>query len=235
MARKIRISKKSLKEPDDFISFGSKLVEYTVTNWKKTLILIVALFGSLGVYALVSYYMGNLELKTQEDISRVVNLFQEKGILDADSIIILERSSRKGGNITTRQISHLYLGNHYYGVDAYDVALKHYDAILEVEIEKSDKLVRNLALMGAGYSLEQSRKFSEAKERFMELVNDPGSTFADAAIISAARCTEQMGESKAAAELYSRVESEYPDSPFLSEAKERLELLNPSATSKINN
>lgn len=232
MARKIRISKKSLKEPDDFISFGSKFVEYTVTNWKKALILVVALFGSLTAYALVSYYSANLELKTQEDISRVVNLFQEKGILDADSIINLERSSRKGGNITTRQISHLYLGHHYYGVGNYDVALEHYDAILKVAMEKSDKLVRDLALMGAGYSLEQSRKFSEAKDRFMELANDPGSTFADVAIISAARCAEQMGESKAAAKLYSRVESEYSDSPFLSEVKERLELLNPSATTK---
>lgn len=222
MARKIKIDKKKLKEPDEFISHSSRLVNYLTKNWKITVIAIVVIFGGLGAYTGIRYYKNYTNTKNQETLDRALESFKKGNGPDAEGVALLEKISKKSEKNLTSLVSRLYLGNYFFKQALYDRALVEYESIVLNKADTIDPLVKELALLGAGYSLEQLRKYPEAIKYFTKVADDSNSIFADSALIGAARCFEQEGKSESAAELYRRVEAEHPDSPYLSEVKSLL-------------
>jgi tetratricopeptide (TPR) repeat protein len=219
MVKKIKIDKKKLKEPDEFISYSSRLVNYLTENWKIAVIAIVIIFGGLGAYTGIRYYKNYTNTKNQEALDRAIESFKKGNGLDSEGVALLEKISKKSGKSWTSLAARLYLGNHFFKQALYDRALEEYESIVSSKADVIDPLVKELALLGAGYSLEQLHKYPEAIKYFMEVADDSNSIFGDSALISAARCYEQEGKSESAVELYKRVEAEHPDSPYLSEVK----------------
>jgi tetratricopeptide (TPR) repeat protein len=223
MAKKIKIDKKKLKQPDEFISMSSRIVEYLTGNWKKTVLIMVVIFGALGINATVRYYKNYTTIRAQEEITQAVESFKAgKGV---EALSLLQKAAKRGGEKAAGMIPLLYLGNHFFKVANYERALEYYEKIISQNGDKSDPLVRELALFGAGYSLEQMGNCAEAKVRFQQVADDPSSFFGDSALFSAARCLEHQGELRSAAELYKRIEAEHPNSLLLADARARLKAI----------
>lgn len=228
MPKKIKVDSKKLEKPDEFYSFSRRLVDDLTANWKRTILIAAIIFGGLAAYTGIKYYNNYRVIKAQENISRATAALQEEKGSDAEALTMLEKAAKRAPNKATGQLSHLYLGNHFFKNALYDRALKEYDRVLSRDGQRTDPLIRELALMGAGYTLEQMGKCPDAIKRFEEASKSPASIFADSALLSAARCQEQQGNLKAAFDFYKRVEAEHPDSPYLSEARSRLDMIRPA-------
>lgn len=232
MLKKIKIDKKKLKQPDEFVSTTSKLVDSLVVNWKRTVLILVIIFGSLGSFTGIKFYTDYVDRKILEDISQAVNSNQSGNGLAPDSIVLLQKAAQRGGKKTSGLISRIYLGNNFYKVAMYDRALEEYNYVLLRATDKVDPLVRELALLSAGYSYEQMKDYSEALEMFEEIADSADSIFADEALISAARCYEQLGQIDNASKSYMRLVAEHPDSAYIPEATTRMEAIGTKIPSK---
>lgn len=228
MPRKIKVDSKKLEKPDEFYSYSRRLVDNLTANWQWTLLIAAIIFGGLGVYTGMKYYKNYRVIKAQENISRAMAALQDEKGSDAEAVTLLEKAAKRPPDRATGQLSHLYLGNHFFRKALYDRALKEYHSALSKNGQRTDPLIRELALMGAGYTLEQVGKCPDAIKRFEEVTKSAASIFADSALLSAARCQEQQGDIKAAVDLYKRVEAEHPDSPYLSEARARRQSIEPA-------
>lgn len=225
MVKKIKIDKKKLKQPDEFVSTTSKLVDSLVVNWKRTVLILVIIFGGLGTFTGIKFYTNYVDIKILEDISQAVNPNQPGSGLTPDSIILLQKAAQRGGKKTSGLVSRIYLGNNFYKVAMYDRALEEYNYVLSRAADKIDPLVRELALLSAGYSHEQMKDYSQAIKMFEAIADSGDSIFADEALISSARCYEQLGQPDNASKSYMRLVSEHPDSSYIPEATTRMEAI----------
>jgi TolA-binding protein len=221
MAAKMKISKKRLKEPDEFITWGAKATNYALTHIG---------YIALGVF-LVAAIIAALFLWRQHEAAseEVAYTLLSKGIalyhqeqkseeaLSTFSQLIKDYPRTKGGEVAL-----LYRGRCYMLQKDYDRAAEDFKLFLK---RSSTPFLRDIALNALGNSNWAKGEYRKAIECFQEVIASGDEWLKPYALLQMGMCWEKLGEKKKAADAYQESSKLLPSSPWGILAKTRLKKL----------
>jgi len=214
VARRRRISKKKLKEPDEFISTTARMISWTMENLK--LILIGIIIGALVVVSLVFWRIRarNREIEALNSFYRVSEILMSaedtssKGYQEA--IDEFERIQREYPHTDAFQLAQLQLGQGLLNLKQYEKAVETYRKFLDNEPREG--LYRLLALQNLGYAYEGQGDYQRALDSFQSLVAKGESFLQPWGYLNIARCYEKLGKREEALNNYRIFLEKFPDS-----------------------
>ncbi len=205
---KKKITKKKLKEPDEFVSITEKAFLF-ITHHVKPIVTagIVVLILLLSIF-LYQRWDKRSEEEAYRKFSLAVDLYQMvsspyregspseyKNVLEKFGEVIAKFPRTLPG-----RISLLYQGNIHLRLSEFEEATKSYQIFLEKA--GKEKLYRIFAMEGLGYSHEGKKEYEKALDAYQKILNE-GETFQMGnAHLNMGRCYEKLGKNKEALENY---------------------------------
>jgi len=205
---KKKITKKSLKEPDEFVSSTEKAFLF-ITHHVKPIVTggIVVLILLLSIFLYQKWEKRNEE-EAYRKFSLAVDLYQMvsspnkegspseyKNVLEKFGEVIAKFPRTLPG-----RISLLYQGNIHLRLSEFEEATKSYQTFLQKA--KKEKLYRIFAMEGLGYSHEGKKEYEKALDAYQKILEE-GETFQMGnAYLNMGRCYEKLGKNKEALENY---------------------------------
>ena len=208
MGGKQKITKKKLKEPDEFVTFAEKAFLYITQHLRP-----IATGGIIVLIALLSMYIFyrweakkeeeaqqkfNLAVETYQTVSspyREGSLKEYKNVLEKFDEVLTKFPKTSSG-----KLSFLFKGNIHLRLGEFEEAIKAYQAFLQKG--GGEKLYRLFALEGLGYAYEGKKDYEKALMTFQKVV-EMGESFQLAnAYLNIGRCDEELGKNKEALESY---------------------------------
>jgi tetratricopeptide (TPR) repeat protein len=208
MARRKKITKKKLKEPDEFISLTEKAYLF-ITRYIKP----IATGGIiLLIVVLTVIYFQKWEKRKEADagqkFSLAVELYQRVSSpyregSPAEYRNVLEKIDEvisKFPRTSSGKLSLLYKGNIHLRLGEFEAAIKEYQAFLQKA--GKEKLYRLLAMEGMGYAYEGMKDYEKALHAYQKIL-EMGESFELAdAHLNIGCCYEKLGKNKEALENY---------------------------------
>jgi len=250
MAKKIKLTRKQIKQPDEFIDKSEKLWDWAEENVNLLVLIIVG-----GILLLLLIRLGATGLSSRSDapldkLSEAISILEAPaGIESAMSMPGMSRGyateqekyesaansfqaivDEYGG---TRQgsIAILYLANSKEKLASYDEAISLYQDYLDSKIASLEPSTAEAAKMGSARCNFLSGNYKQALENYSQLVESE-SFFKAEAMIGMARSRAMMGEFDKSSEVMAKLRSEFPKtwsaqpSDFLAKYWQEKKLLN---------
>jgi tetratricopeptide (TPR) repeat protein len=208
MTRIKKISKKKLKEPDEFVSVTEKAFLF-LTHHIKSIAAggIVVLIILLSIFFYQRWEKGNEE-EAYRKFSLAVEIYQVvsspnregspseyKNVLQKFDEVITKFPRTFSG-----KTSFLYKGNIHLWLGEFEEATKSYQNFLQKAGKR--KLYRLFAMEGLGYAYEGKKDYEKALQAYQKIL-DEGENFQLAnAYLDMGRCYEKLGKKKEALENY---------------------------------
>lgn len=221
MAAAKKISKKQLKTPDEFITWGSRAMEAVVR--RRTYIGV----GILVVAAIVlSIYLWKQHVTSREEaafavLSKAVNLYQtdnkEKDALESFSAIIDSH-----GNTRAADMALLYRGRLFLEQEKYDEAAADFTRFLETS---PDGFLREVALNALGTIHMIKGDCRTSLGYFEQILSSPREWMKPFVLIRMGICYESLGEKGKAQTAYQQCVELSPPPPWAEMAKLKLAAL----------
>jgi tetratricopeptide (TPR) repeat protein len=208
MTRIKKISKKKLKEPDEFVSVTEKAFLFLTHHIKS-----IAAGGIVVLIILLSvFFYQRWEKKNEEEayqkFSLAVEIYQMvsspsregspseyKNVLEKFDEVITKFSRTFPG-----KTSFLYKGNIHLRLGEFEEATKSYQNFLQKAGKR--KLYRLFAMEGLGYAYEGKKDYEKALQAYQKILEE-GENFQLAnAYLNMGRCYEKLGKKKEALENY---------------------------------
>jgi len=204
MTRLKKITKKKLREPDEFISFTEKTYLF-ITHHLKVIatggIVVLITFFSIFLYQKwgkkseeEAYRKFSLAVEIYQMISspyREGSLSDYKNVLEKFNEILTKFPRTSSG-----KFSLLYKGNIQLRLGEFEEATKSYQTFLQKG--GKEKLYRTFAMEGLGYSYEGKKDYEKALQAYQKLLEE-GENFQLAnAYLDIGRCYEKLGKNKEA-------------------------------------
>jgi len=209
MATKKKITRKELKEPDEFISTTTEVYRYVLNNWKYFLSGLIAVIIIVGVgflwrahiirkeaaafsmYHSIQVKMGKFEGKAATDSKICGNWdnLEKKfsdtpaaiyGLLQKSSCLIAHSDYKKSEMVIQKLLSNA----------------------------KSPAVVKILSLLLKGYGLEEEKAYKEAEPVFEALLKDPNNFLKDTVRYHLYICQIRQGKREAAKKTLSGLKIE---------------------------
>ena len=182
MKSKKKSFRKEIKQPDEFVTFWGRTLEYIMQHLR---VFISGLVGVLVVVVLISggvSYMKKKEEKASDLLGKAQALLRNKpppANMDPmtaemlpiepdpeakdEAVFILEELAGEYGGTHAAQLGRILLGDIYYERGVLDSAIKTYQAFLEGKSEPP--ALESLAMQGLAYSHEAKGNVSEAARK----------------------------------------------------------------------
>jgi tetratricopeptide (TPR) repeat protein len=231
VAKKIRIPKKALKKPDEFITTSVRVINYISANSTR-----VASY--IGVSLLIAFIVigwrvhnRNLEKKAFLQLNQSIGTFHlgeraeeepetsfeeenpeeeyDKSQEYYDNAINgLGRVISEFSDTVAATYAHLYLGHCFFKLDEFSKAAEAYEKFIDICPEQG---LKTLAYPKLGRCYEEMGNYENALNYYLNLlkINDISKEFA---YEGAARCYEKIGDTQKALETYQNALYEYPSS-----------------------
>jgi tetratricopeptide (TPR) repeat protein len=225
MAKAKKISRKKLKEPDEFITFSSKLLTFVLEN-KKPIIGSAALIVVLiAAFFFIQYMSHRSEIKAFELLNQTLKNYserlQEKGADQAfsDAEKEFEILLTKYSNKNAAKLGRVIIANLNYYNNRIDEAI----ALFKKALEDFDHnpFYKNMILSSLGYAYEKKENYNEAVKYFDMIANGADPVMKSEAIFNLGRLYALMGDEKKSVEAYKKIESDYADSIYFNLAREK--------------
>jgi tetratricopeptide (TPR) repeat protein len=224
VAKRRRISKKKLKQPDEFISTAARILLWTRENLR--LILIGIIIGALVAFSFIFW-----RIKTKAREAEALNSFHHaseilmsaedpssKGYQEA--MDEFERLRREYPHTDAGQLAQLQLGQGFLKSKQYDKAVETYRDFLDGN--PGERLYRLFALQNLGYAYEGQGDYQKALDSFQELV-DMGENFLQPwAYLNMGRCYEKLGKREEALGNYRIFLEKFPESAMVPMVKNKI-------------
>lgn len=217
VATKKRISKKKLKEPDEFITTAAKVFLWTRENLR--LILTGIIVGALVASSIVFW-----RIRTEKREEAALNSFHRalETLASSESpsskryqeaLDEFERIKREYPSARAAQLAQLQLGLGLLESKHYDKAVETYRTFLESN--PSERLYRLFAQQNLGYAYEGQGDYQKALDSFQGLIDMGESFLRPWAYINIGRCYEKLGKREEALQNYRIFLEKYPDSTMV--------------------
>jgi tetratricopeptide (TPR) repeat protein len=211
-----KITRKDLRQPDEFQTFTAKVLQYFMENRKK----LASAAGVVVFLLLAVVFLQYLILKTERkgnDLARTPQALyinqlgggEAQGNI-AEMIEGFEKVIATYPRTDAGRASHVFLGELYVEAGKYDKAKESLEKALE-NFGKDPDLARILWLNMA-FACEGAKEYPKAAEWFSKLLEGEDPAFREEALYGLARVKEQAGESGEAQRLYAEFAEKYPDS-----------------------
>lgn len=221
-----RARKRDLEQPDEFITFWTRLIQFASEN--KTLL--SSAFGFIVAVVIVVtgfvYYLKKTEKKAlvllQQATYKYQTVTESKGPyeayldVDKDFQLILEKyDSRNGG-----KLARFVYANICYNANDYDKAIDLYNKSI---VDFSDEpFLKNIVLNGLGYAYKDKKDFSTAAKFFEMIVSEPDAVMKDEALFNLGGLYAKMGLYDKSEDAFNKILSDHADSMYIEIAKERV-------------
>lgn len=211
--------KELLKEPDEFITWSARTVEFTRQNPRviATGVLVVAL---VAIASLVYYGYESRRQATSHDMLEKAIRTYEKLAVTADSdtapkqdklLGVLDKISTNYGNLPAGQIALLYEGHILFNKGDYKGAVEKYKQFQLSGLAR--KGLEPLAIYNIAESEMALKDYEKAINLFEQLTRDINSPYRRESYSSIARIYEMMDKKKEAAQAYKQYLKVFPEAP----------------------
>jgi tetratricopeptide (TPR) repeat protein len=226
MVKKRITRKQLLKEPDEFITFTGRLIQFVTQYRTHISISAGTLFVLLVAFSGSQYYLSKSEDKAFDLLGKAMRGYEmvfkdsgpNKALRDVEGDfqrIIDKYSGRYGGKFARKVFADIC----YHG-GAYDRAISLYAQALEDFDDEPS--VKSLILNGLGYSHESKKEYAAAASYFDRVVSEPGSILKEEALFHAGWLYEKMGLESKSREAFQTLLGEYPESLYVEMVKEKI-------------
>ena len=209
MKVKKKITKKKLKQPDEFLGFTEKSYLFISHHIKKMaigLILVLVLILSFFLFRMWDQKKEDeanqkfiLALEAYQMVSspyREGSPAEYKKVLEGFEMVIKTYS-----RTSSEKYSLIYKGGIHLRLGEFDEAINAYDAFLKKKTGK-EKLYQLFALEGLGYGYEGKKDYEKAVKAYQEIIK-LGEKYHWAGVhLNMARCYEKLGKTDEALENY---------------------------------
>jgi predicted negative regulator of RcsB-dependent stress response len=213
-----RVTRKSLKEPDEFISFSSKLLRQAVLHKTELFAAIGVLVGILILVSGIRYFSEKAENKGSLLLNRAMDQYvsatRENGPQKASEMvtadfqkILNDYSGRDCG-----KFARLNFAGICYRSGNFDKAATLYAQAMDDF--KDLALLRNIAACGLGYVYEEKKEYAKAAGLFESLSVDPDVVMADEALFALGRLYGLMEKNEKRIQVLGQIADKHPESIY---------------------
>lgn len=221
-----RSRKRDLNEPDEFISFWSKLFEL-ISEYK---LIFSSALGAMIVIIIVIigmvYFVKKSEDKAfallQQGIityrTELKNNPPEKAFLDVqkDFQLIMDKYSNRSGG----KLAGFIYANMCYTAKDYDKAIEIYNKSLPNF--NDEVFIKNLIFNGLGYAYKAKEDYKTAVRYFEAIASAPDYTIKDEALFNLGELYAAMGDHDKSITAFKKILSDHSDSMYIEIVKERV-------------
>lgn len=234
MAKKIRvIKKKAWKEPDEFISTSTKVLNYLRDNRRKIITLVVTALVVVLIFVGWRFHSQEVEKEASKLYYEAIQYYHGADIPESSfkddkerySLVLdkLKEVIEKYSRTSIEPLAFLYSGHTSYRLKEFDESIRFYEGFQERV--SSDNPLRIFAFDGLGYGWEAKGDYKNALIYFRKIIDENENPLSKPAYFSVCRCYEGLGEKDKATETYQDFLANYPDSGYAILAKEKINTL----------
>ncbi len=223
MAKKRVTRKELLKEPDEFMTFTGKVIQF-VRSYQQYIIYGTSFVILIGlIVSGYRYYHGWQERKSytllEEAIKRYEAMDDKKENLSTakqEFQTLVEKYSGYSGGKMGRVI----YANICYDSGDYDLAIDQYKkALIDFADQPSFKTFIQSSI---GYAYQAKKNYQAAAEQFEAMVSNPAIYMKDEALFNLGLLYAKLGKPEKSREAFQKIITDYADSSYVEIAKERL-------------
>lgn len=223
---KLRITRKDLKKPDEFILFTTKAYHWAILHQMQIFYGLISLF----IVVIVVVFLQNYRFKQESKASNILyeaNLNMEeatkkkgskpddkdyndliKKSLDGYDLVLKKYPSSKSASFV-----HFYKGNLFFEDGKYKDAIESYQKALKSF--KKEERTRGVILTNIAYSYEAMKNWNDACNYFKEASKIGHSPVKDIIYYNIGRCLSKLGNKGEAKKYFGMIASEYPNSKLM--------------------
>ena len=233
MPRKIKISRKKIDEPDEFVSTSSFVIDYVRNNYRNiipvTVVILVIAIVAFGWFyyskerereASSLFYQSKQIYNTTQNTQNNYQSVEEKYRLSLGKFEDI-RNNYSGTSSSIE--SSFYIGDCYYHLREYDKAIDYYNQFLN-NSSKGDYL-KYFAFEGLGYCYEEKGNYEKALENFKKSMEEGDVDIKELAFMNMARCYEALNDKANALEFYQKLSDDQSNSIFSGLVQDKIEAL----------
>ena len=239
-----KFNRKKLKEPDEFISFTQRSIEWASANRVMLVAGVLALGLMLvGVFA-YRWYADELEQKASASFMKAQETYEAPVVNSPEQALSgkfaagtfaspaekykaasdgFEKVIKDHGSSRIALLARYYAGECQLRMESHDKAIEFFEVYLKDA--GPDSALASLAVEGIAAAYEAQGKLDEARKQYERLKQEPFLQHKDRGMYHLARMADVAGKKEAAALIFMQLQQEHPESAFLREAQERLTVL----------
>ena len=225
MAKKKKITRKQLlKEPDEFLTFSAKLVQF-ITQYRYPLLIAVGaiILGTLAVSAIRLYHhkmersafsaFAAVKAEYQSVLARSGPSDAYKAVQENIEQLIAKHGHRSGG-----KFARLFYANMCFRTGQYNKAIELYKQVLA---DETHPFIRNQTLNNLGYAYEATRDLQTAGTYFEKVTQNTSSELRAEALFNLSRIYFALGNPEKGAAVLKDISQGHPESMYIDLATER--------------
>jgi tetratricopeptide (TPR) repeat protein len=228
--KKIKISRKQLlNEPDEFITFSSKLLKFIIEHKKQIATAATAIFLILVAFTGWRYFVNKAEDKASLSLERNIAKYESiklkeganKAYLEVEKdfqLLLKKYSKRQGG-----KLARIFFANICYNGGKLDEAIDLYKESLR-EFE-NEPFIKNLILNSLGYTYEKKKDYLSAIQYFEKTAQGTQPDLKNEAWYNLGRLYSLNGDKEKSINAYSKIVSDFENSIYFDLVKEKLAYL----------
>lgn len=230
MPKRIRVIKKKVKEPDEFISTSGLIIRYVRSNYRNVIrIVVVVLIISFITYGWF-YSKREKEKEASHLFYQTEQLYKRgKGNQTAKeryqvALGKFENIVKKYKGTSSALRALFYLGDCYYRLRDYDKAIDYYEQFINKS--SKDDFLRCFAYEGLGYCYEEKGEYEQALKHFKKSMEETdGNNIKELEYLNLARNYEALSDNASALQFYKKVIDNQGDSLFSELAQDKVAAL----------
>jgi len=229
MAKKIKLSRKQIQKPDEFINWFDQALDYIQANSLQVVLAISAILVGVVAGQGLQHYReskkdeaiqaltdatATLQAPLQKDLTDQQILAGAQGYPSADArnteaISRLSKVSKDYPGTLQASRAQLFLAGAYFDNKNYREAVETYNGYFQAN-PALDPELKAVALMGLASSHYNLGNFKEALNAYRQIIEIKNALNRDEALIGAARCLQNLGDADQAVATLKQAEDEYP-------------------------
>ena len=228
--RKIKISRKQLlNEPDEFITFSSKLLKFIIDHKSQITIAVSVIFCFMLAFSGWRYFSNKAEDKASISLDRNITRYEsvkmkegaDKAYLEVekDFQLLLKKYSGKHGG----KLARVVFANICYNTGKPDEAITLYKKSLRDFDDK--QFIKNMILNNLGYAYEKKGDYASAIQYFEITAQGTQPDLKNEAWYNLGRLYSQEGDKEKSSKAYSKIVSDFTNSIYFDLVREKLAYL----------
>lgn len=223
MAKKRVTRKALLKEPDEFMTFTGKLIQFVRTYQQYILYGTGALVLIVLVFSGFRYYRGWQGDRAYASLEKAIAAYKATGAEEKDlpaakqnfETVVDKYAGYSGG-----KIARVLYANICYELGDYDSAIEAYTKALEEYV--SQPSLKTFIQSSIGYAYQAKQNYQAAADQFEAMVSDPAVYMKDEALFNLGILYAKLGRMDESRKAFQKILSDYADSSYIEIVKEQL-------------
>ncbi len=208
MKVKKKITKKKLKQPDEFISFTEQAYRYINQHFKQIAGGVILVLVLLAAFFLFRSWEQKKEEESNKQFFAVLEKYQRASYTDREAnpgqyqkiLDGFEEVIKNYPRTASAHLSLIYKGGIYLQLAEFDEAIKAYENFFKKG--RKERFYQLLALEGLGYAYEGKKDYEKALVSYQKMMTLGVPYEWTGVHLNLARCYEKMGKNEEALEHY---------------------------------